>query len=206
MIAGHVHISNSISKLGPSIPSVNLPPIITCDQSIGCAKKCYARRGRFAFGSVKNLLQQNYDIWLNDPETYERDIYVAAFTSRFFRFHSSGDIPDASYLEMMTRVAEKCPMTDFLCFTKKFGLVNSYISENGIDSIPSNLTIVFSAWGDFIPDNPNNLPVAYIKFKKQETNIPESARPCMGYCGECVQSGNSCWDLKPGESVVFNEH
>lgn len=149
---------------------------------------------------------QNLKVWKEDPDGYERDVLIAAFTSRFFRFHSSGDIPDAPYFEMMVRAAKKCPHTSFLCFTKKFRIVNDFIGKNGNDAIPENLHIVFSAWGDFVPENPYNLPIAYIRFKNQETNIPEDARQCSGYCGECVQSGRSCWDLGRGESVVFNEH
>jgi len=206
LIVGHVHISNAIGKLGPLIPSVNLPPGLTCDQSIGCAKKCYARKGRFAFKNVRDLLKHNYDVWINDPDGYERDVCIAAFASRFFRFHSSGDIPDKAYLRMMIRVSYKCPNTNFLCFTKKVELINSYIDENGLESMPPNLRIVFSAWGSFQPRNPYNLPVAYIRFRKQESYIPESARQCRGYCGDCVQSGFSCWDLNYNESVVFNEH
>ena len=206
MVVGHVHISNGISKLGPAIPSVNLPPVITCDKMAGCAKKCYARKGRFSFKHVKELLRRNLDVWENDPDGYERDVKIAAYTSRFFRFHSSGDIPDANYLAMMVRVATSCPHTSFLCFTKKYAIVNQYIESNGIQAMPPNLHIVYSAWGSFIPDNPFNLPVAYIRFKKVETFIPKDAHQCSGYCGECVQTGRSCWDLKQGESVVFNEH
>ena len=204
MTPGHVHISTSISKLGAAIPSVNLPPVITCNTAAGCAKKCYARKGRFAFKHIKDLLQRNFDIWREDPDGYERDVAIAAFTSRFFRFHSSGDIPDDAYLLMMIRVAGKCPNTSFLCFTKKYEIVDNYIDSGGI--VPDNLHIVFSAWGDYVPTNKHNLPVAYIRFKNQPTKIPGDAFPCPGYCGNCVATGCSCWDLKPGESVVFNEH
>ena len=176
-------MSNSISKLGAAIPSVNLPPGTTCDPSAGCYLKCYARKGRFAFPHVKELLQRNFDIWKEDPEGFERDVKIAAYTSRFFRFHSSGDIPDPAYLAMMVRVARHCPNTSFLCFTKKFDIVNRFLDENW-QTFPDNLHIVFSAWGDRFPNNPYNLPIAYIKFKKEASYIPESAAPCSGYCGE----------------------
>ena len=109
-----------------------------------------------------------------------------------------------AYLEMMTRVAENLPDTRFLAFTKKYELIDDYINSHG--SLPRNLIIVLSAWGDFKPANPHDLPVAYIRFKKETTGIPADARPCPSYCGDCVATGMSCWDLKRGESVVFNEH
>lgn len=206
MFMGHVHISRGITKLGQNIPSVSLPPGITCREGAACSKLCYARKGRFAFRHNKELLQRNLDVWRNDPEGYERDITIAAFTSRFFRYHSAGDIPDSSYIEMMVRVANACPCTSFLCFTKKYELVDKYITENG--QLPENLNIVYSAWGDIVPENPYNMPVAYIRFKKSDTYIPENAVQCSGYCGECVQTGKSCWDLKrgTGDCVVFNQH
>jgi len=211
LMSEHVHISRGVTKLGDAIPSVSVPPVVTCRPDAPCFKECYARKGRFRFQHNKDLLQQNLDIWQDDPDGFERDVTIAAYTSRFFRYHSAGDIPDAKYLDMMVRVANSCPHTSFLCFTKKFELVNDYIAAHktpdGTD-LPSNLNMVFSAWGDFMPENPYNLPVAYIRFKNAETHIPENARQCSGYCGACVQTGNSCWDLKRGcgDCVVFNQH
>lgn len=206
MYVGHVHISRGITKLGQNIPSVSLPPGITCREGVACSKLCYARKGRFAFKHNKELLQRNLDVWLNDPEGYERDITIAAFTSRFFRYHSAGDIPDENYIKMMVRVANVCPCTSFLCFTKKYELVDKYITENG--QLPENLNIIYSAWGDLVPDNPYKMPVAYIRFKKTDTYIPENAIQCSGYCGACVQTGKSCWNLKSGtaDCVVFDQH
>lgn len=198
------YISHSISKLGAQIPSINLPPIVTCRSDAPCYAKCYARRGRFCFAKNKAHLQDNHSLWLTNPTAFERSVVCSAYFSRYFRWHSSGDIPDAAYLEMMVRVACKLPDTSFLCFTKKYELVNEHIETYG--KLPQNLTIVFSAWGSFLPSNPHNLPIAYVRFRKGDTPIPEDARECPSYCGDCVSTGMSCWDLEPGESVVFNEH
>ena len=153
---------------------------------------------------ARTYLETNLELWRSDPDFFEREVTIAAFPSRFFRWHSSGDIPDMAYLEMMARVAVKLPDTRFLAFTKKYELIDSYIDAHG--SLPENLVIVLSAWGGFKPDNPHNLPVAYIRFRHESADIPADARPCPSYCGECVATGMSCWDLKRGESVVFYEH
>ncbi len=203
----NLHISRGVSKLGVDIPSINLPPVVTCRCDAPCADshKCYAMKGRFAFQHNKNLLQGNLDMWQHNPEQFEIGVRAAAFHSRFVRWHSSGDIPDEAYLEMMVRIAEKLPDTKFLCFTKKFELVNEYLDIHKV--FPENLRMVFSAWGSFIPENPHNLPMAYVRFKKSEqNNIPSTAFQCQNYCGDCVMSGCSCWDLKNGEAVCFNEH
>lgn len=200
----HVHISRGNSKLGPNIPSVNLPPVVTCRIDAPCIKKCYARKGRFSMNHNKELLKNNLEIWKTNPAQYEHDILNGACFHAFFRYHSAGDIPDANYLKMMVRVAYALPNTRFLAFTKKFELVNGYIAEHG--ALPENLKIVFSAWGCFLPENPYNLPVAYIRFKKCECDIPQNAHHCSKFCGDCVMSGMSCWDLNCGESVYFDEH
>lgn len=203
----HVHVSRGVTKLGQDIPSVSLPPEYTCRADAPCAKICYARKGRFNFRHNKDLLQCNLDIWRSSPKMYEWDVEVAAFTSRFFRYHSAGEIPDYPYIGMMERVARVCDQTGFLCFTKKYELVDRYVSENGM--FPENLHIVYSVWGDLLkPENPYGFPLAYIRFKDGDTYIPENAVPCSGYCGKCVMSGKSCWDMKRGcgDCVVFNQH
>lgn len=205
MIYQHVHISRSNQKLGAGIPSVNLPPCTSCRQNAPCYDKCYARKGHFVFKNVRNAMAENFAIWKNEPDRYESDLKIAAWPSRFFRFHSAGDIPDAAYLRMMVRIANELPQTHFLAFTKQYELVNAYISAYG--PFPTNLSIVLSAWGDsFMPENPHNLPVAYVQLKNKSCTIPDDAMQCSGYCGNCVHGRKNCWTLKSGESVVFKEH
>lgn len=204
MHPAHVHISYHVSKLGVDIPSVNLPVGCTCRPDAPCFKKCYARRGRFCFQHNKACLQNNLELWCCEPDVFEHEVSLAALRSGFFRWHSSGDIPDAKYLDMMVRISRNLRATRFLAFTKKYELINAWLDANG--ALPFNLAIVLSAWGKFLPDNPHNLPMAYIRFKNENAPIPVSLRECPSYCGNCVTSGMSCWDLKPGEAVVFNEH
>ena len=148
--APHIHISHSVSKLGKDIPSISMPPLTTCRPNAPCARKCYARRGRFAFPHNQDLLRRNLAIWRTDPERFEWELFTAAYFANFFRYFSSGDIPDPAFLAMMDRVAKRLPTTRFLCFTKKIELVNQYISD--AEDLPAeNLILVFSAWGDFVP-------------------------------------------------------
>ena len=203
MILEHVHISRGVTKLGVDIPSVNLPPVCTCRPNAPCTKKCYARNGRFACVHNKELLATNLSIWNEQPELFKNDVKIAAFKHRFFRWHAAGDIPNEDYMRMIVQVAIDLPATRFLCFTKKFEIVNNYIDKYG--SLPQNLTVVFSAWGSFIPENPHSLPVAYVDLYGEECNIPADAIKCHGHCDECVPLGCSCWDLRHGQSVVLME-
>lgn len=203
-----INISTYNSKLSGQIPNINLPPILTCRHDAPCKKTCYACKGNFTYTKVKESIKNNLACYINDKEGYFNQIISFLLngltTYKFFRWHSSGDMVDADYLEGMIRVAKKCRQTKFLAFTKKYELVNDYLSKNG-GKLPNNLKIVFSAWDkDFKIENPFFLPVAYIDLKKKENNpiIPELAIPCTGKCYECL----SCWSLKKGQSVVFKQH
>lgn len=198
-------ISLTNSKLGGQIPSINLPPVITCRKDAPCVKGCYACKGHYLYENVRESLKNNLAAYISDKKAYFD--YIIMFLTglvsyKYFRYCSSGDIVDMDYLKGMVRVAQKCKTVKFLAFTKKFELVNEYLKTN---KLPSNLKIVFSAWDkDFKVDNPHKLPVAYVSFKKEERNpkIPELSIPCVGHCESC----QSCWSLKKGQSVVFHQH
>ena len=202
----NVRISTTNTKLSGQIPSVNLPPIRTCRKNAPCSHLCYATKGNFTFPNVKESHINNLACFIDNPKKYFDDIiaYLNGLVSyRYFRYHSSGDIVNEEYFEGMIRVAKKCKSVKFLCFTKKFEIINNYLANGG--KIPSNLHIVFSAWDkNFKVDNPYNLPMTYVDFKNKELNpnIPELAIPCVGKCYEC----QSCWSLQKGQSVVFHQH
>lgn len=200
-----VKISTTNSKLG-LIPSVNLPPIVTCRDNCPCAKDCYAMKGRFRFKNVRDNLANNLQCYLENPNKYFAEIKHAInngmVSYSYFRWHASGDFVDRQYFKQVVETANELPLTSFLAFTKKFELVNEYIKNE--NEIPPNLHIVYSAWGDdFKIHNPYHFPVAYVRFGNKENNsIPETAAECSGDCTNCLQ----CWKIKAGESVVFNKH
>lgn len=212
-----VKVSTTVSKLGGTIPTVNLPAGITCRPDAPCAKQCYALRGNFTRNNVKARHAENLDAYLLNPKTYfetiNRFLKAPTITYKYFRWHSSGDIVDMQYLHLMCQLAKKNRSTRFLCFTKKYELCNSYIEKGGV--IPKNLIIVWSMWGEFGNDipNPNNFPKSYVRFKKQaerigEEYIPNNANSCTGKCVDCIteHKTKSCWFLKEGGSVVFKKH
>ena len=204
-----INITTGISKTGASIPCINLPPVVTCRSDAPCVKICYALRGRFRFSNVKNSLDKNYEAYKQNPELFfgQIDMYLKTNAFKHFRYHSSGDIPDETYLDYMCKTARKNKSVKFLCFTKKYEMINSYMEKH---KTPGNLKIVLSNWGDFSCENPNDLPTAHIRFKETNTKTSSpfdgKANECSGYCGACVNTKNSCWNLRKGESVVFNQH
>lgn len=200
-------ISLSNQKLGGFIPSVNLPPIITCRTDAPCAKNCYACKGHFLYTNVKQSHLDNLQAYTNNASGYFQDIIDfiknGLVIYKFFRWHSSGDIVDADYFNGVVKVADACKSTRFLVFTKKFEIVNSFIENGG--EMPENLAVVFSAWdNNFEVKNPYNLPVAYVDFSDKNKNpeIPVTAFRCGGNCEKCL----TCWSIQKGQATVFNQH
>ena len=199
-------ISNSVSKLGVGIGTVNLPAIITCRADAPCRKGCYACKGNFTYSNVKTSLQKNLDAYIEDSDKFFSVLHnqLEMIPYRYFRWFSSGDIVDSRFLEGMCWLARKHKGTQFLCFTKKYELVNNYLNNH---RKPKNLVIVFSNWGDWICDNPHNLPTAWVEFGQEtDSNIPVNANVCSGNCGECVNTSEHCWRMQKGESVKFHKH
>lgn len=199
---GMLSISKGNSKMG-SIQSVSLPSVLTC-RKCACQTKCYARRLERIRPAVANAYRRNLEVLQSDPETYWREVEATIMLSQFFRFHVSGDIPDAGYFSHMVNVAKRNTHCEILCFTKKYEIVNEYVASGGI--LPQNLHIVFSAWVGLKMSNPFLFPAAHVRFRDGFTTAPAGAVECGGNCTECAITDGGCWSLMNGQHVVFNEH
>ena len=199
----NVSISKGNSKMG-AISSVSLPACTTCNPDAPCFKKCYALRLARRYKTVAGAYDRNLEILNNSPDTYWLQVKAAAITTRFFRYHVSGDIPNIDYFVYMVKTALDLPNTTFLAFTKQYHIVNEYITTFGADAIPQNLKIIFSNWGDWKCENPHNLPTCEVILKGSEP--AENWKICGGNCTECACRGIGCWELKNGETIAIYEH
>jgi len=196
-----VSISQGNSKMG-KIPSVSLPPIVTCKHCETCAKKCYAAKLARIYKNVRASWDRNLEILNQDRAAYFSQVSAAAATSKYFRFHVSGDIVDVDYLGRMCGVARKNAGTKFLCFTKNYEDVNAYFSKH---TKPRNLQIIFSLpFTGAVIENPHNLPTAAVILKGSEP--ADDWKICGGNCSDCACRGVGCWELKKGETIAFYEH
>ena len=194
-------ISKSNSKMG-NIPSVSLPPIITCKNCESCAKKCYAAKLARIYPSVKKAYERNYQILKDDRNAYFSQVRAAATMTRFFRYHVSGDILDVDYLDNMCKVARQCKTTQFLAFTKNYEDVNAYFENH---KKPRNLQLIFSLPFDgAMIENPHKFPTAAVILKGFTPK--NNYKICGGNCSECASCGIGCWELKKGETIAFYEH
>ena len=196
-----VSISNGNSKMG-AIPSVSLPPIITCKNCESCAGLCYAAKLCRLRPTVKEAYDRNLAILKEDRDGYFIQVKAAAMVTRFFRFHVSGDIIDIDYLDRMVKLARELKGTEFLAFTKNYEDVNEYFKAH---KKPANLHLIFSLPFDGARiDNPHNLPTAAVIMRGQEPD--PSYKVCGGNCTECACRGVGCWQLKKGETIAFKQH
>lgn len=192
-------ISDGNIKMG-AIKSVSLPPVTTCRSDAPCVSGCYARR-MCRYPSVKDSYENNYMLYLENSDEFFEQLKRAANMERFFRYHTAGDIPDREYFINMIKVANECPYTEFLAFTKQFEIVNDVLFT--IEK-PKNLHIVFSRWGDFVPLNPHNLPESDVIFNEED--ITEDMNICPGNCFDCCFNNCGCWTLEDGEVIYFKKH
>ena len=196
-----VSISNGNKKMG-AIPSVSLPACITCNPDAPCFKLCYAAKISRLYKTVNAAYSRNLSILNADPARYWEEVKAGAQMARFFRFHVSGDIPNAEYFGEMVRLARELPNTNFLAFTKQYHIVNAYL--NGGDVIPDNLKIIFSNWGAWKCENPHKLPECEVILKG--SGPAPDWKICGGNCTACACRGIGCWELKKGETIAIYQH
>lgn len=196
-------ITTTNVKLGGSIGQLNMPYIVSCRKHAPCSEDCYCSHGNMQFPNVRQSHMEKFEMYKRNPVAFFEQIsYELEMTPfKYFRWHASGDIVDAQYLDLMCKLARKHKETHFLCYTKKYELVNKYLDHH---RKPSNLVICLSNWGTWRPENPHNLPMSYVDFGHGDEDIPEFAYPCNGNCGAC--EGTHCWHMHKGESVVFHKH
>lgn len=198
-----VYFSDGNTKMG-AVPSVSLPPIVTCHNCTECAKKCYARRMYNRLPVVREQYDANLELLHNDPERYFSDIGTVLHYYDMFRWHVSGDIVDYNYLEQMCRLAEENKNCIQLAFTKNYKDVNAYLSDGG--NIPDNLHILMSVWKGTHFENPFGLPECHIMYKNGETTAGNEYTMCDGNCFMCFCEDKGCIGLERGEQLVINEH
>lgn len=199
-----VRISNSNSKMG-AVASVSLIPFLTCPGccSTTCGKKCYAAKLANLRPAVLRSYAINTALAIYNPDLFWTQVNAAVMAVRYFRFHVSGDILNKEYFAHMIETARNNPKTEILVFTKKYSIVNDWITENG--KLPANLHILFSGWENLTPDNPFKLPETNIIPRGAES-FPDDWKLCGGNCFECACRGVGCWQAVSGDVIAFNEH
>ena len=196
-------ISNSNSKMG-AVASVSLLPFLTCPSRCAetCGGKCYAAKLANLRPAVLNSYARNTALAILKPELFWSSVDQAVKSVRFFRFHVSGDIMNKAYFENMIKTAKNNTHCDILVFTKRYEIVNAWLSEN--KELPKNLHILFSGWNNLKPINPHNMPETNVF--KTEAEIQDNWKICGGNCFNCACRGVGCWQAEKCDTIAFKLH
>lgn len=162
------HVRNTTNSKTGGIPTINQPALLTCsgraNAAGGCGGDgfCYAIHGRTSFYPAVKARVRNYMYYRMYPDRFLNQLITDTMNFRYARYSDSGDIADAAYFEIMVKAALANPGTIYSTMTKKFEIVNNWISNNG--KLPENLVIMFSGWTNYNVDefNPYHLPVASV--------------------------------------------
>ena len=202
-----ITISQKNSKMG-DIPSFSLPAGLSCPAGVPCAEKCYARKGRQKFDSVRESYRRNLRAVKTDPEKTAETIIQwlreRRNTCHVFRWNVSGDFATPGYADMAFRVARETPWVTHFAYTKVYALLTR-------KDVPENFRLIASVWGVYRPHiDGGKIIRAYMRDKAGKHYIPASTpeRPvynctCKMQCMGCTRP---CWKMQPGEAVVFDEH
>ena len=163
---------------------------------------CYALKGRYLFGNVKNALYRRFD-------TLKKEFWVEAFAfavnakkMTFMRIHDAGDLQGVWHLKNLARVAELCPNTKFWLPTREAGILTEYMDTYG--ALPENLIVRVS--GTMI-DGPYPMGlVEKYNFVASKVSADINEVNCHsfkneGKCGDC----RACWD-KTVKVIVYKKH
>src|SRR5215469_12494997 len=114
---------------------------------ITCAY-CYTYKGQWTFPGVPQALQRRYET-LEDPQWVDAMVTLIATRrwhgepSRYFRWHSSGDIQSVQHLRNICLVCELTPAVQHWLPTQERKITQDYLKQYG--SFPENLCVRVSA-------------------------------------------------------------
>lgn len=200
----NTRISDGNKKMGP-IPSFSLMPGVSCPKNVPCRDTCYVNKNmlRGPWGATIKASymanQAKYDAGELDEIAEDIIAYIKKNNPVLFRWFVSGDIPSKAFLEeVMYRVANECPYTLFMTFTKNYAV----LPLDG--SMPKNLHVMMSTWKDYRPSEALKkiYPCEYFNDGTEACRVPEDAIKCNDDCINC----QVCWKIHAGQSVVIDKH
>ena len=208
--SGEISISNHNSKTGSCCNNLAFPTC-TCREDAPCkASGCYCMKGTQAMCKVVAAYVRNLMIYNNDHDDFWEQVKfkIKHNPLPLFRFFDAGDILDYEFFCGMVELAKEFPNIRFMSFTKKYDIVNEWLTTNG--DLPNNLNIIFSAWHiGWKVNNPFDMPIAYVDFKDQTLNpqFPKGITGCPNQSDKTITCSmcQKCWNKKI-KSVVFKQH
>jgi hypothetical protein len=156
--------------------------------------KCYARKGRYLFGNVKNALERRFQA-LQHPQWVEAMsllINAKCADVPYMRWHDSGDLQSVKHLTNICEVCSKTPKVNHWLPTREYKIVDDYVRSGA--KIPANLTIRLSALMlDGSAPSLHGLPTSSVSTRS--VAVPGVVFSCPApkqgnQCGTC----RACWE------------
>ena len=154
---------------------------------------CYALKGRYRFKTVKDAMTRRLASIDSEAWTATMAADINARTSRFFRWHDSGDIQSLDHLRKIFDVCKLTPDVAHWLPTREAGI----LSKLGPEQVPANLTIRLSA--TMINGSP---PKSWPLTSTVVTKGASCPAPGQGNaCRDC----RNCWD-KSIKNIAYGLH
>ncbi|MCI6808581.1 MAG: hypothetical protein MR958_00005, partial [Spirochaetia bacterium] len=132
MRTNEIHMTTKNSKTGMGVLDLAVPTCC-CREDAPCKKDgCYCMKGCQQIATVQASYLRNLRLYNNDPEDFwgQVDFKLKHSGLSLCRFFDAGDIPDYNFFEGMVKTALRNPKIKFMAFTKKYFIVNEWLSEN----------------------------------------------------------------------------
>lgn len=137
-----VVISKSNSKLG-KIASFSTPAGKTCNESLWCGKKCYAKKLERIFPNVKKSYELNYLATQSKDFVATINKHISKMQSKVFRLHVSGDWFNLQYIYNWIKIIKANPDISFYTYTHSWTNANLLPHLETIKNLP-NMTLFIS--------------------------------------------------------------
>ena len=177
---------------GISAARCQLGKLLAQNENTVCGS-CYALKGRYRFGKVKDKLEERYEGLLNPLWTPAMVYLIRWYCDEYFRWFDSGDLQGENHLRNIVTVAEAVPDVKMWLPTREADLVRT------VGQFPVNLTVRVS--GNKIDGRPPDFPNTSTVSRNLSGEHLCPARTQGNSCGGC----RACWDQEV-ENVVYELH
>lgn len=196
------------SKLGAGIGAVSLPPLVTCPGKTNyCSKVCYATKGFFRLGAVKNSLATNYDTAESDSFVDLVNAGIKKNKLKAMRIHPAGDLYSNAYIDKWIAIVKANPKVKFWGYTRSWDVPELVDKVNELAAEP-NIELFASIDDTTVNKPPTTLRHAAVS--KSWDGYDKSYVQCPNQKNNKITCEKCTYCFKPSNGfkndVVFKEH
>ena len=155
--------------------------------------KCYAMKGRYAFGNVRKALERRHAQYRHNPATWAAHMVLllegkARGEEHYFRWFDSGDVQGYEMLQAIVWIAQQLPHINFWLPTKETALFRRDSVKALVATAP-NLTVRISAPMLRQLNEAPGYVTSSVGCEPNDRSYQCPASTQDGKCGDC----RACW-------------